>query len=801
MASRYWVGGSGTWDGTSTANWSATTGGASGASAPTTADDVVFDSNSGTAATVTVASTAVALNTTVNKSDINISLSANSTLATTAGTFSLISGTLTLNSYILTVGIFRSSGSSARTFAFGTGKIQLNWNGSNAKVVDCGTLSNLTVSGTPLMELVGTGTSNYTIQYGTSNGTAARVCSFSFLKTTAATFILDGAVFKDLTFNASNATLKFGNDISLYGNFTVTSISSITDSGKISFIATSGTQDIDFNGYSHAGAIIVNAPGGTVRLQSALTLTGTGTSDGLTLTAGTFNANNYNVTIPFFNSSNTNVRTLTMGSGTWSISGSSAGTPVWQLGTTTNLTFNKDTANIIFTSTDTGAGSTRTFAGGGLTYNKLTIGGATGTSTVEIQGTNTFSELAATKAVAHTITFFANQTVGNWSIKGTSGNVVTLNSNSPNIVRTITKTGGGFLTGIDYLSIDSVTGSPTDTWYIGSNSTYVTSTNIGYGMFTTQRANNAVVVLTSTTSTTWTVPSDWNNVSNAIHLIGGGGGGSGSKTSGANNASAGGGGGSGGYTRLNNQVLSKGSSITYQCGSAGAGGAAGNNGTGGGTTSWNSGASTAGGGGGGSCNAATPSSTGGAAGTGTTFNGGVGGAGSTTTARTTTGCGGGGGAGAGGPNGAGKNGGIGFSSTTAASIAGGGGGGNGGGTAGGNASAAVGGTGGNNSTGVGGGGSNAGGAVGGGGGGSVSAASYGGAGIEVFGVGSGGGAGGGDDAARTTNVGGTFGGGGGGAGIAINGSTLAGASGSQGAIIITYVPSTGNPGNFFLLFN
>ena len=48
MANRFWVGGSGTWNTTSTTNWSATTGGAGGASAPGAADVAVFDANSGT---------------------------------------------------------------------------------------------------------------------------------------------------------------------------------------------------------------------------------------------------------------------------------------------------------------------------------------------------------------------------------------------------------------------------------------------------------------------------------------------------------------------------------------------------------------------------------------------------------------------------------------------------------------------------------------------------------------------------------------------------------------------------------
>lgn len=56
MAERYWVGGTGIWDGSSTTHWSATTGGAGGASVPTAADNVHFDGNSfsGAGQTVTI---------------------------------------------------------------------------------------------------------------------------------------------------------------------------------------------------------------------------------------------------------------------------------------------------------------------------------------------------------------------------------------------------------------------------------------------------------------------------------------------------------------------------------------------------------------------------------------------------------------------------------------------------------------------------------------------------------------------------------------------------------------------------
>lgn len=49
MANRFWVGGAGTWGGGVTTHWSATSGGASGASEPTSADDAKIDANSGLA--------------------------------------------------------------------------------------------------------------------------------------------------------------------------------------------------------------------------------------------------------------------------------------------------------------------------------------------------------------------------------------------------------------------------------------------------------------------------------------------------------------------------------------------------------------------------------------------------------------------------------------------------------------------------------------------------------------------------------------------------------------------------------
>jgi len=60
MADRYWVGGNGTWDGTIGTKWSATSGGAGGASIPTASDNVFI--NTAASITVTVVGTRTCLN-------------------------------------------------------------------------------------------------------------------------------------------------------------------------------------------------------------------------------------------------------------------------------------------------------------------------------------------------------------------------------------------------------------------------------------------------------------------------------------------------------------------------------------------------------------------------------------------------------------------------------------------------------------------------------------------------------------------------------------------------------------------
>jgi len=268
----------------------------------------------------------------------------------------------------------------------------------------------------------------------------------------------------DMSTRTTAFTINFTStsSVSLYGSLTLFSNLTVSGgTGTITFAGRGVTQTITSAGRTFPNAIIINNLTGTFQLADSFITTST-----LTHTSGTFNASNQNVTATTFASNNSNTRTITMGSGTWTLSGTGT---VWNLATTTGLTFNKDTANIELSNTSTTA---RTFAGGGRTYNNLTIGGATGTSTLTITGTNTFDTLASTKTVAHTITFpNVTTTVSNWTVTGTAGNVVTLSRTGASGTFTLAKSGGGVISGLDYLSISNSTASPTNTWYAGANST------------------------------------------------------------------------------------------------------------------------------------------------------------------------------------------------------------------------------------------------------------------------------------------------------------------------------------------
>jgi len=310
----------------------------------------------------------------------------------------------------------------------------------------------------------------YSAGWATSSGGAPAANNFPLLQDTAV-FDNAGSVTGTITIpfyghvgtiNASARTtamtlaISAGVDASIFGDLILgTGVTTSGSGSSLSFIGRT-TQTITPNGRTIVWAPIIaksTIPSLPVtQLGGALTVTA---SSGISI-SGNFDAVTYNVTTTSLSLS---TGTLTMGSGTWTLS--STGN-VW---TYISGTILKGTANIVLSSTSTVG---RTFNGGANSYNRLTIGGATGTSTTTILGNNTFTELASTKTVAHTIALGTTaQTFGAWTVTGTLGNVVTVSGTGTNHV-----IAGPRVSGVNYLAMGSIgfTTSPAE-FYAGVNST------------------------------------------------------------------------------------------------------------------------------------------------------------------------------------------------------------------------------------------------------------------------------------------------------------------------------------------
>jgi hypothetical protein len=323
--------------------------------------------------------------------------------------------------------------------------------GSPTRAGDCGGNSGVTFPAPKTVYWNLAGTQNWSsTAWATTSGGVPATNNFPLAQDTtvfddtgsAGTVTVNGAFnigTLDMSARTSAMTLQGNTVYSIYGNWTFGS--GVTHGGTPTIIFSGrGTSTITSAGKTFSGGITIDCGTGTVQLADALELPAART---LALTSGTFDAVSYNVTAGrhLYSASGT---TLKMGSGTWTLSGTGN---VWTA--SGGLTLYKGTADILLSSTSTVA---RTFQGSSLSYNKLTIGGATGTSTLTISSNNQFTELASTKTVAHTIALGNDiQTFGKWSVTGTAGNVVTLTGTGTSHILA-----GACTDGIDYLAMGSI---------------------------------------------------------------------------------------------------------------------------------------------------------------------------------------------------------------------------------------------------------------------------------------------------------------------------------------------------------
>ena len=354
MATYFWVGGAGTWSGTGNTQFAATSGGVATLLNPTSADTVNFDANSG-AGVVSVDATAVSLSTTLNNSNIDLSLTGSPTLCTTAGIFTFTQGTITLNTFILTCGRFNSSNSNIRTIAFGTGNITLT--GNAATIWTTSAITNFSYTGTPTINATysgGTGT-----RVISSTGNETQVLNFNVSAGTDTVQFIAGSnsAYGSISYSgfSGTATSSSASNINIFRNLTVSATCTYSVTAQTTFAATSGTQQITSAGKTFDFAIIQNGVGGTVQLQDNLTMGSTRT---FTLTAGTLDLNNLTLSTRLFSSSNSNVRSIAFGTGQIDVTGNSA--TIFSVDNSQNFSYT-GTPTVNFTYA--GAVGTRTITG------------------------------------------------------------------------------------------------------------------------------------------------------------------------------------------------------------------------------------------------------------------------------------------------------------------------------------------------------------------------------------------------------------------------------------------------------
>ena len=421
MADRYWRGGSGSWN--TTTNWSATSGGAGGASVPTSADNVIFDTNSGSGTAhyiVTVTDNSTCANLTFTpETAIGVTEFVVSNGFVIAGTFSTSStaGNRRLWIRSSTYGLMRDM----RIAAIGSVSdvdfrdIRVTGAGgtlSGTRIGDLRGNSGITFNASKTVYWTTAAGSNFAgNNWAATIGGAASTDNFPLAQDVAAfpntglnvgsAAALDGVIpytgSVDMSARTNAMTLNITAATTVYGNWINSSATSIGGGLTLTFSGRK-TQTITSAGKSF-GAVVIDTYGGSVELADAFAAT----ASTITVTNGTFDTKGYAVTAGSLSSSNSNVRAINLWASTVTLSSNAA----IAMFTSTNLTVSAGTSSIVLSGTDV------VFDGGSNTYSSVTFS-STAIGTASISGTNTFNNLTITpraSAGLSNLRFFNNQTI------------------------------------------------------------------------------------------------------------------------------------------------------------------------------------------------------------------------------------------------------------------------------------------------------------------------------------------------------------------------------------------------------
>jgi hypothetical protein len=316
---------------------------------------------------------------TVNSTTGTVQLFDNLTNTNTAAPFTLSSGTLDLNGKTLTCVSFDSNNTGVRTIAFGSGNVTAN--GNNRLVWTTDNSTNLTVTGTPVVNLTYSGAvGTRTFVHGSTGGTEANSISFNVSAgTDTVTSFGANRQAKNLDFTGFSGTLANTARI-IYGNLTLSSGMTLSaGSNTLEFRATSGTQTVTSNGKTMDFPINSNTPGATVLLADNMTVGSTRT---FFLTAGTLDlGGNKVLSTGVFSSGSSNTRTIAFGTGNITVTGNNS--VVFNMAAVTGFTYT-GTSNINLSYSGSVGTRTMNFTTGGTEANSLNFNITAGTDIIAL---------------------------------------------------------------------------------------------------------------------------------------------------------------------------------------------------------------------------------------------------------------------------------------------------------------------------------------------------------------------------------------------------------------------------------
>jgi len=542
MANRFWVGGSGTWSTTATTNWSATSGGTAGASVPTAADSVFFDQAAtynvtmtgaltclditisagvvllitGTAPTLTVSGSMTLSNTTAwsitglltfNSTSAGRTITTNNTTISSPITFSgvggvwslggnltttstitttLTNGTINLNGFDLTTGIFNSQNANTRAITFGSNFIYLVHPTAATTVLNIGN-TGITYTGTGGFSTAMTVTRTFT---ATTTPTVTGGVPLYITSGTSAVTFTASSWFTLLNFNGYTGTASgtiFAKDLTLSSGGTYTGI----------VLTTYGTGSLNANGSTTGiGALTlgVATPNPTVTTLATNFNCSTYTQS---VATATFNINGFTLTCS--TTANYNAGTLSINAGTINCT-------TFQTGD--SFTLNSGTINpsVSFVANFGAPSATFTYSPGGTLTAVPTFTQQNGTVvlnqnlTLAQNGTYTFSLVAASGVLTlnnNTLStggFVRTVSGANTINFGTSGQILLTGNNM-----TVWGVTGALITTTGTVSINSTytgsVGTRTFSFYLVSQFNVAIGSGTGNTMYLASGATDTVTLL------------------------------------------------------------------------------------------------------------------------------------------------------------------------------------------------------------------------------------------------------------------------------------------------------------------